>query len=85
MKSTPYVAIHFITVGLTGIFSLPFLAVIVQYIDSVTAFSSGRGYLSDYTEYIFQFPLVFLLVLFLAYLAVGVVILYRNRAKKDKH
>ena len=37
--------------GIFGLSTLPFLSIIVQYIDSITGFSSGNGYLTNKDVY----------------------------------
>ena len=43
-----------------GLSTLPFLSIIVQYIDSITGFSSGNGYHTNHMDYIFESPLVYM-------------------------
>ena len=57
-------AIIMIIFGIFGLSTLPFLSIIVQYIDSITGFSSGNGYLTN-TWIIFLKVLLFILVAFL--------------------
>ena len=47
-----------------GLSTLPFLSIIVQYIDSITGFSSGNGYHTNHMDYIFESPLVYMGVVF---------------------
>ena len=47
-----------------GLSTLPFLSIIVQYIDSITGFSSGNGYHANHMDYIFESPLVYMGVVF---------------------
>ena len=57
-------AIIMIIFGIFGLSTLPFLSIIVQYIDSITGFSSGNGYLTNNMDYLFK-VLLFILVAFL--------------------
>ena len=53
-------AIIMIIFGIFGLSTLPFLSIIVQYIDSITGFSSGNGYHTNHMDYIFESPLVYM-------------------------
>ena len=53
-------AIIMIIFGIFGLSTLPFLSIIVQYIDSITGFSSGNGYLTNNMDYLFKSPLIYL-------------------------
>lgn len=57
-------AIIMIIFGIFGLSTLPFLSIIVQYIDSITGFSSGNGYLTNNMDYLLK-VLLFILVAFL--------------------
>ena len=46
--------------GIFGLSTLPFLSIIVQYIDSITGFSSGNGYLTNNMDYLFKSPLIYI-------------------------
>ena len=48
-------AIIMIIFGIFGLSTLPFLSIIVQYIDSITGFSSGNGYLTNNMDYLFEY------------------------------
>ena len=63
-------AIIMIIFGIFGLSTLPFLSIIVQYIDSITGFSSGNGYL-PITWIIFLKVLLFILVAFLFLVSFG--------------
>ena len=52
-------AIKTIIFSIWGLSTLPFLSIIVQYIDSITGFSSGNGYHTNHMDYIFESPLVY--------------------------
>lgn len=56
-------AIIMIIFGIFGLSTLPFLSIIVQYIDSITGFSSGNGYLTNNMDYLLK-VLLFILVAF---------------------
>ena len=43
-------AIKTIIFSLWGLSTLPFLSIIVQYIDSITGFSSGNGYHTNHMD-----------------------------------
>ena len=80
-----YMDFSVLTVGVIllsvfGLCLLPFLCAI-QYIDSVTGFSMGSGYLSDPMQDLTRFPLVFLPALLCAdlVLAVGCLVWQRGR------
>lgn len=53
-------AIKTIIFSLWGLSTLPFLSIIVQYIDSITGFSSGNGYLTNNMDYLFKSPLIYI-------------------------
>ena len=53
-------AIIMIIFGIFGLSTLPFLSIIVQYIDSITGFSSGNGYLINNMDYLFKSPLIYI-------------------------
>ena len=62
MKDSPLniLAIKVIIFSIFGLSTLPFLSIIVQYIDSITGFSSGNGYHTNHMDYIFESPLVYM-------------------------
>ena len=77
-SSLKILAVKTILVSAFGVSTLPLLSVIVQYIDSITGFSSGAGYYTNSMDYIFCSPLVFILmilcmniILSIAYLLYG--------------
>lgn len=55
-----HLAIIMIIFGIFGLSTLPFLSIIVQYIDSITGFSSGNGYLTNNMDYLFKSPLIYI-------------------------
>ena len=57
-------AIKTIIFSIWGLSTLPFLSIIVQYIDSITGFSSGNGYHNNVMDYICESPLVYMGVVF---------------------
>lgn len=59
-SSLKILAIKIIIFSIFGLSTLPFLSIIVQYIDSITGFSSGNGYHTNNIVYIFQSPLVYI-------------------------
>lgn len=62
MKDSPLKVLAFKTIILSilGLNTLPFLSIIVQYIDSVTGFSLESGYHTNNIDYIFESPLVYI-------------------------
>lgn len=62
MKDSPLniLAIKIIIFSIFGLSTLPFLSIIVQYIDLITGFSSGNGYHTNNIAYIFEDPLVYI-------------------------
>lgn len=76
MKSSlKIIAIRTIIKSVFGICTLPLLAVIVQYIDSVTGFSRGQGYYTDSSTYIFFAPLIYILMILCINILLSVVYL----------
>ena len=53
-------AIKTIIFSIWGLSTLPFLSIIVQYIDSITGFSSGNGYHTNHMDYLFKSPLIYI-------------------------
>lgn len=62
MKDSPLkvLAVKVIFLSMFGLSTLPFLSVIVQYIDAMTGFSSGNGYHTNPLDYIFETPLLYM-------------------------
>lgn len=62
LKDSAYkvIAVKTIIKSIVGLCAMPLLGVVMQYIDSVTGFSSGQGYHTDSSVYIFEKPLVYL-------------------------
>lgn len=85
MKDSPlYVfAVKVIVCSLFGLSLLPFLAAIVQYLDSVANITNGNGYVSDYHYYIFQGPVSYILWILLMNIILAS--LYVIRARKSAH
>lgn len=76
MKSSlKIIAIKTIIKSIFGLCTLPLLAVIVQYIDSVTGFSRGQGYYSNSSTYIFSAPLIYILMILCINILLSVVYL----------
>ncbi len=76
MKSSlKIIAIKTIIKSVFGLCTLPLLAVIVQYIDSVTGFSRGQGYYSNSSTYIFSAPLIYILMILCINILLSVVYL----------
>lgn len=77
MKDSPLnvLAIKVILFSIFGLSTLPFLSIIVQYIDSITGFSSGNGYHTNNIDYIFENPLVYIGVILCINVILGIVYL----------
>lgn len=77
MKDSPLniLAIKIILFSIFGLSTLPFLSIIVQYIDSITGFSSGNGYHTNNMDYIFENPLVYIGVILCTNVILGIVYL----------
>lgn len=76
MKSSlKIIAIKTIIKSVFWLCTLPLLAVIVQYIDSVTGFSRGQGYYSNSGTYIFSSPLIYILMILCINILLSVVYL----------
>lgn len=77
MKDSPLniLAIKLIIFSIFGLSTLPFLSIIVQYIDSITGFSSGNGYHTNNMDYIFENPLVYIGVILCINVILGIVYL----------
>lgn len=76
MKSSlKIIAIKTIIKSVFGLCTLPLLAVIVQYIDSVTGVSRGQGYYSNSSTYIFSAPLIYILMILCINILLSVVYL----------
>lgn len=74
MRNSPFcvIAVKTIILSIFGLSTLPFWAVVVQCIDSVTGFSSGQGYRSESQRYIFESPLIYILVVLCINIIVGI-------------
>lgn len=76
MKSSlKIIAIKTIIKSVFGLCTLPLLAVIVQYIDSVTGVSRGQGYYSNSSTCIFSAPLIYILMILCINILLSVVYL----------
>lgn len=86
MKDSPLniLAIKTILLSIFGLSVLPFLSVIVQYIDSIINFSSGRGYYANSNEYIFRSPLVYIGIVLCINIILGISYLVYNALKKKR-
>ena len=80
------VAVVVILCSVSGLAALPFLAAIVQYLDCVTGFLSGAGYLTNYRDYLFRAPLVYIGIVLWVFLilAAGYLIWSHQRDRKGK-
>ncbi len=77
-------AVKTIMLSVFGLSMLPFLAIIVGYIDSVTGFIAGRGYYSDSTMYMFKSPLIYIGIILCINIIFSVAVLLYNHFKKRK-
>lgn len=77
-------AVKTIMLSVFGLSMLPFLAIIVGYIDSVTGFIAGHGYYSDSTMYIFKSPLIYIGIILCVNIIFSVAVLLYNHFKKRK-
>jgi hypothetical protein len=77
MKDSPLniFAIKIIIFSIFGLSTLPFLSIIVQYVDSITGFSPGTGYHTNNMDYIFENPLVYIGVILCINIILGIVYL----------
>lgn len=83
MKSSlKIIAIKTIIKSVFGLCTLPLLAVIVQYIDSVTRFSRGQGYYTNSSTYIFSAPLIYILMILCINILLSVVYLILEYVKE---
>ena len=86
VKNNEYVVfcIKMIVLSVFGLSTLPFLAGVVKYLDSVVGIDSSSGYYTDATEYIFRSPLIYMLVVLCANIIVagGALILINLKKKK---
>ena len=86
MRNSPYcvIAVKTIILSIFGLSTLPFWAVVVQCIDSVTGFSSGQGYRSESQRYIFESPLIYILVVLCINVVAGIAFLAYAHYKEKK-
>lgn len=86
MRNSPFclIAVKTIILSAFGLSTLPFWAVVVQYIDSVTGFSPGQGYYSDSQRYIFESPLIYILVVLCINVLAGIVFLVYAHYQEKK-
>ena len=75
-------AIIMIIFGIFGLSTLPFLSIIVQYIDSITGFSSGNGYLTNNMDYLLK-VLLFILVAFCFSIILAIIYLVYSFLKQS--
>lgn len=74
-------AIKTIMLSVFGLYSLPLLATVVQYIDSVVGFSTGQGYHTESSRYIFESPLIYIWVILCIYILGAMLFLIYNNYK----
>ena len=67
-----------------GLCSLPFLSVILQFLDMKTGFGHGYGFHTNSLYYITESPLVFLLCYFIVCILIGVLYFLRLNFRKKK-
>lgn len=86
MKNSFYnnIAITTLILSIFGLSTIPFLAVILQYIDSITGFSPGRGYYSESYRYIFKSPLIYILITFCIYIIISITFLIISKKNSKK-
>ncbi len=77
-------AIKTIILSVFGLSTLPFLSIIVQYIDSITGFSSGNGYHTNNMDYIFESPLVYIGIILCINIILGTVYLIYSFIKTKR-
>lgn len=77
-------AIKTIIFSIFGLSTLPFFSIIVQYIDSITGFSSGRGYHTNNMDYIFESPLVYIGVILCINIILSIIYLIYSFLKANK-
>lgn len=84
MKNSPLniLAIKTILLSIFGLSTLPFLSIIVQYIDSIIGFSSGNGYYTNSSAYIFERPLIYIVIILCINIILGTLCLVCNYKKK---
>lgn len=78
------IAVNTIILSIFGLFTLPFWAVVVQYIDSSVGFSGGQGYYTESNVYIFKRPLVYVFIIFGIYILVGITFLIVSKKRKKR-
>lgn len=78
------IAIKTILLSVFGLCTLPFLAVIAQYIDSVTGFSKGQGYHIESSTYIFESPLIYILIILCINILLGIIFLIYVHIKEKR-
>lgn len=76
-----YLAIKTIIFSVFGLSALPFLAVVLQYIDSVTGFSGGNGYHADSIVYLAHAPLIYIKIVLYLNIVGGIAYLIYARLK----
>lgn len=76
-----YLAIKTIIFSVFGLSTLPYLAVVLQYIDSVTGFSGGNGYHADSSVYLAHAPLIYIKIVLYLNIVGGIVYLIYARLK----
>lgn len=76
-----YLAIKTIIFSVFGLSTLPFLAVVLQYIDSVTGFSGGNGSHTDSSVYLAHAPLIYIKIVLYLNIVGGIAYLIYARLK----
>lgn len=77
-------AVRTILLSVFGLCALPFCCVIVQYIDSMTGFSTGSGYFSNPMSYLTRSPLIYLLIILCVDLILAAGCLIWNRHRRSE-
>lgn len=76
-----YLAMKTIILSVFGLSTLPFLAVVLQYMDSVTGFSGGNGYHADSSIYLTHAPLIYMKIVLCLNIVGGITYLIYARIK----
>ena len=83
-QSHKNIMIKLLFLSALGLCSLPFLSVILQFLDMKTGFGHGYGFHTNSLYYITESPLVFLLCYFIVCILIGVLYFLRLNFRKKK-
>lgn len=67
-----------------GLSTIPFWAIVVQYINSMVSINGNRGYLTYSSDYIFRAPLVYIVIVLCIHIVWGVTYLIYHQVKNKK-